>query len=412
MALSEQDRTVLRELGEHVAEIAALPVQQERIRLWKGLNGLRPERPMVMVDQVCWHEMPVGDELTPRVQDRFWRGIETRMRRMLYQWEHMRVDMVVEPWLDIPRAVQRTGYGIKIDEDRAVLDPANDVVGHLYHDTVSTEEDIQRIQTPRVSVDHQADARREEEARGLFEGILDIRMQGLQPNFAAWDKLAMWRGVEAILYDLADRPDFVHRIMERLTQAMLDELDQMEEQGALGHGHKTIHCTGAHTDELPAPGFDPARPRPADIWTCGMAQIFSTVSPATHQEFELEYANRWYERFGLVYYGCCEPLDNKIDIIRSIPHVRKISMSPWVNVERGAAQIRSDFVFSRKPSPALLAVDFWSTEPVRRDLQQVKDCCATHGCPVEFILKDISTVRYAPQRLWEWADVAMEVATG
>ena len=29
--------------------------------------------------------------------------------------------------------------------------------------------------------------------------------------------------------------------------------------------------------------------------------------------------------------------------------------------------------------------------------------------PLEFILKDISTVRYQPQRLWAWADVAMRV---
>ena len=85
-----------------------------------------------------------------------------------------------------------------------------------------------------------------------------------------------------------------------------------------------------------------------------MAQIFSSVSPGMHQEFELDYAVRWYARFGLVYYGCCEPLDGKMDIIRKIPHVRKISMSPWVDEEKGAERIGRDFVFSRKPSPAFL----------------------------------------------------------
>jgi len=37
------------------------------------------------------------------------------------------------------------------------------------------------------------------------------------------------------------------------------------------------------------------------------------------------------------------------------------------------------------------------------------DTCARHGCPVELILKDISTVRYEPQRLWEWEDIARRV---
>jgi hypothetical protein len=29
---------------------------------------------------------------------------------------------------------------------------------------------------------------------------------------------------------------------------------------------------------------------------------------------------------------------------------------------------------------------------------------------VEIIMKDISTVRYKPERLWDWARIAMEVA--
>jgi hypothetical protein len=48
---------------------------------------------------------------------------------------------------------------------------------------------------------------------------------------------------------------------------------------------------------------------------------------------------------------------------------------------------------------------------VEQDLRDTRDACARHGCPVEFILKDISTVRYEPQRLWEWADLAMRVVT-
>jgi hypothetical protein len=35
---------------------------------------------------------------------------------------------------------------------------------------------------------------------------------------------------------------------------------------------------------------------------------------------------------------------------------------------------------------------------------------ATGGaCHVELIMKDISTLRYKPQRLWEWSRIAMEV---
>ena len=89
-----------------------------------------------------------------------------------------------------------------------------------------------------------------------------------------------------------------------------------------------------------------------------------------HEEFEIPYMQRIYARFGLGYYGCCEPLDDRIDLVRKIPNVRKISMSPWTNQERGAKAIGGDFVFSRKPSPALLATDHFNVESVEKDLRR------------------------------------------
>jgi hypothetical protein len=240
--------------------------------------------------------------------------------------------------------------------------------------------------------------------------VLGVEMQGLSPTFNAWDWVVMWRNAEAVLMDLADRPDFMHRLFSRLTDAVLMLLDQAEERGLLAQRLSRIHCTGAYSDELPAPGFDPNKPRTKDLWTMGMAQIFSSVSPAMHKEFDLDYAVRFYKRFGLVYYGCCEPLHTKLDIVRKIPNLRKISMSPWVDVEKGAAGIGRDFVFSRKPSPAFLAEDSAQPDVITDDLRMTRDACARHGCPLEFILKDISTVRYQPQRLWQWEKIAMRVA--
>jgi hypothetical protein len=410
--VNKRDRDVLQDLGEQMAEIAALPVQQETIALWKASNGLRPERPMVMIDQIPWHEMEVDGELAVQAEDEWCRRLETGLRRALYAWRHMRADMVVEPVIDVPKVIRGLGFGIERVENTAVLDPANDVVGHYYLDQLQGEEDLEKIKTPQVALDEEATALAEARAHEIFDGILEVRMQGSLPVFAPWDQLVQWHGVENTLIDLAVRPEFMHRMVGRLADAHMAMLDQLEEQGLLGYGQQRIHCTGAYADELPAAGFDPRHPRPKDLWTYAMAQIFVGVSPAMHKEFELDYARRWFERFGLVYYGCCEPLHDKIDIIREMPNVRKISMSPWVDVEKGAERIGGDYVFSRKPSPALLAVDAWNPDAVEQDLRMVIDACTRHRTPVEFILKDISTVRYQPQRLWEWVDVAMRVVRG
>ncbi len=406
-----EDRAVLRELASRVAEIAALPVHQETIRLWKALNGLQPERPMVAIDQVPWHEMNVDDELTPQCRDEFLRRIETDLRRTLYRWRHMRDDMVVESVLEVPKVFHDDGFGFDIKHDVSTLDPENDVHGHLYIDQIKTDEDIERIHAPNVVLDEEATAARGAMLREIFDGLLEVQLVGRQAWFPLWDILSMWHGVEACLMDLMDRPEFIHRLMRRLTDAQFEWLDRLEARGYLRGPMRRIHCTGAWTDELPAEGYDPARPRAKDLWTAGMAQIFAAVSPAMHKEFEIDYAIPWYARFGLGYYGCCEPLDGKLDIVRLLPNLRKISMSPWVNVERGAEGIGGDYVFSRKPSPALVAGDTCDPSVIEDDLRETVDACARHGCPLELILKDISTVRYEPQRLWQWADTAMRVVT-
>ena len=412
MSISTKDQEILGKLGQQVAEIAALPEQQKTIASWEALNGLRPIRPMVMIDQISWHEMDVDGELALRTEDSFCRGIETQLRRTLYSWKHMRADMVVRPFVTIHKAIRGAGFGVRIIEETAVTDPRNSVVGHHYIDQIKTEEDILKIQTPNVVHDEDATKQAEERAHEIFDGILGVRMQGVLPNFAPWDQIVQWRGPDNMILDMIDRPSFMHQIIGRLTDAHLSMLDQLEAKGLLGSGQDTIHCTGAFTDELPAPGSDPRSSRAKDLWTAGMAQIFATVSPAMHKEFEIDYAAQWYGRFGLGYYGCCEPLDDKVDIIRGLPNVRKISMSPWVDVEKAAERIGRDFVFSRKPSPAFLAWDKWNPEAVEQDLRDTQEKCSRYGCPSEFILKDISTVHYQPQRLWEWVDIAMRVVKG
>ena len=121
--------------------------------------------------------------------------------------------------------------------------------------------------------------------------------------------------------------------------------------------------------------YDPERPRAKDMWMFGLAQMFSTVSPRMFREYEVDYASPICARFGLVYYGCCDPLDRKLAEVRLLPGVRKVSMSPWVDQELGARQIGADYVFSRKPIPAFLAEDRFDPVRVRADLVTTRGTC-------------------------------------
>jgi hypothetical protein len=410
--ITRHDAAIMRDLAGQVAGIAALPVQEEKRRLWRKLNSLQPERPMVMIDQVCWNELEVDGDLALRCEGEECRGWEKRFRRILYQWRHFPVDMVVEPTFEVPLAVNATGFGIEVSEETVATDPANDVVGHRFHNQLQTEADLEKLTIPKVSHDRAETERRLSVAHEIFDGLLTVRPWGVDPYLSLWDPISTWMGVEAALYALMDKPEFMHRLAGRLTEAHLALLDQYEEQGLLCGPQYLIHCTGAYTTELPAPGYDPARPRTRDMWMFGLAQMFATVSPAMFREFEVAYSARICERFGLVYYGCCDPLDRKMNEVRMIPNVRKVSMSPWADQERGAAEIGRRYVFSRKPNPAFLAGSSFHPERVRDDLSMTKTICEKSGSPLELILKDISTVGYEPERLFQWARIAMEVAEG
>ena len=65
---------------------------------------------------------------------------------------------------------------------------------------------------------------------------------------------------------------------------------------------------------------------------------------------------------------------------------------------------------SNKPTPALLATDSFNEDAARSDIQRTIAAAKRHRRPLEMILKDISTVRNDPKRLWRWAEIAMEEA--
>ncbi len=411
--LSPRDRDVLRRLAGGLAEVAALPVHAEKARLWQRLNDLDSERPMVWINEIPWHEMNVDEELTLRTEHPWAREQERDLRRTLYQWRHMPADMIVSDFVACPLAIHSTDFGIVEDVDVATTDAASDIVSRHYNIQIRDFADLEKIRMPVVTHNTEATAFRYEAACSVYEGLLPVRKVGQTHIwFTPWDYLCRWWGVQEAMIDLIERPDLVHAAVERMVDAWMVELDQFVEMNLLSlDANNTRIGSGGYgyTRDLPGDDFDPARVRPHNMWGCSNAQVFSEVSPEMHWEFAVKHALRWLERWGLTYYGCCEPLDKKMHVMRRIPNLRKVSVSPWVDTDRAVAEIGGDYVMSRKPNPAILAEDSWDPGRARRDLVEFLER-AGGACHVEFITKDISTTRYQPQRLWEWETIAMDVA--
>ncbi len=410
--LAGAEKDVLKRLGAEIADIAALPVHREKAGLWRRLNDLESARPMVWINEIPWHEMDVDGELTLATTHPWAQELETRLRRTIYQWRHMPADMIVSESLECPLAIHSTDFGIHEDVAVARTDAKSDIYSRHFNVQIREPEDIEKIRMPRVTHDVQTTAASFAAMEDLYRDIIPVRKVGQTHIwFTPWDYLIRWWGLEEAMLDLVERPDMVNAAVERMVDAWMVELDQFVEQDllSLDCNNTRIGSGGyGYTWDLPGAKFDPAHVTPANMWGCSNAQIFSDVSPDMHWEFALRHDMRWLARWGLTYYGCCEPLDNKIPLLRRIANLRKISVSPWNDFARVVQEIGGDYVFSYKPTPAIFVDEAWNPDKARAYLADVLSM-ARGTCHVEVIMKDISTVRYRPQNLWDWARIAMEV---
>jgi hypothetical protein len=414
MGTYEEDKQILRRLASEYAEIASLPIQKTKIQMWKNLNELKPGRPLIWIKGIPWFEMNVDDELTLRTSDSFLRRIETKIRQDLYQWKHMPGDMVLEPVVLCPMAIYDTGFGIHEDVAIATTDENSDVVSRHFHIQIKDEEDLEKIKTPQISHDEQETRNRYECLLDIFDGIIEVQKQGIDRFWCApWDELVRYWGTEELFMDMAVRPELVHKAIIRFIAAHQAKLDQLESLNLVSLNNKNGDFDSGglgYTDQLPQPDYDPAHVRLKDCWAGATAQIFSSVSAKMHEEFALQYEAQYLGRFGLAYYGCCDPLHRKTHMLKGIPNLRKVSMSAWINVDEAVANLGNKYVFSYKPNPSVLATDSWNTNEARSELENVFSKAKVHNCIVEATMKDISTVRYQPQRLWEWSRMALKLA--
>jgi len=407
--VSQNDREVLRALGRQYMEAAAEPRNTETIKLWKALNSGRMERPMVNIDQLPHHELESDESLMCRVTDPFWRGVERGLRRKLYMWRHFPVDMVIEPFIRIPMAVSDSGYGVKDLEDVLVSDPKNDVVSHKYRPVIDEDTDLSIITNRAFMHDDAETNRRLTEGGDIFAGVAPIHAHGVSFHLGIWDELTKWLGVEECYIMIKDNPEFVHALLRKLTDSLLAGIRRVNELQISDDAANICHCSYVYDDAfLPAPGEGKGAVT-GNSWAFGLAQLFSVVSPEVTKEFEMPYISELAREFGSIYYGCCEGLSDRLDILKEIPNVRKISCSPWSDKAQFAERLAAPLILSYKPNPAFLATDVMDEGLIRRDLQEISDLAKKHGKKLEIILKDVSTVRYQPERLTRWNQIAMEV---
>jgi hypothetical protein len=186
----------------------------------------------------------------------------------------------------------------------------------------------------------------------------------------------------------------------------------LEEEGLLGYNHTGWEMIGSgspgYTSSLPIGGIS-HNPRLVDLWVWMESQETSMISPSMFSRFFLPFMAEVCSLFGLVYYGCCEPVHDRWDmVIQAIPHIRAVSISPWCNQQIMAEKLGKKVVFSRKPKPWLIS----GTDPDWGELE--KDVSETYSaardCNLEFIYRDVYRIDGDRSRLRRWVDLVRSVS--
>ncbi len=402
--ISRQDREVLRGLAERLARLAARPSEAEKRELWYAHNDLKTTRPLVLVDpENGWNELVTPDSLA--CTGELARRWEMVLRKELFWGESIQDDKPLEALFEVGYTYTDSEWGVQ-EEYRGGVSGQS----YSWEGAIQEARDIAKMRTPIIRIDQETTNETRALAQDVFGGILRVGRRGVWwwSMGMTWD-LARLVGLEKMLYLMYDDPGMIHRIMELLRDGYLAKLDFLEKNGLLylNNNHAYVGSGGiGYTRELPRRAVDADGVKAEDMWCLTESQETVGVSPEQFEEFVFRYQLPIQQRFGLNCYGCCEPLQGRWHLIKGIPRLRRVSVSPWADQRAMAEMLEAGFIFSRKPAPSLLAVPRMDAEAVRKDIRQTLD--VTKGCVLELIMKDNHTLGHNPENIVQWVRIARE----
>ena len=401
LQVAPAERQALRALAGQVAELAARPGEAEKRRLWLDHNALRTTRPVIFCDpENSWLEIIPQESLV--CQAELARSWEFALRKEIFWGEQMRDDRVIEGVFNLSHVHLEPDWGA---HERRV--GGENRTAYRWESPIQTEADLEKLHPPRLAIDFAGTRRLAELAAGLFGDLLPVRVktQWWWTLGMTWT-LANLRGLQQLMLDMTDRPAFLHQMMAVLRDGTLAMIAALESADLL-YLNTAADYVGSGgfgwTDELPAAGYV-GHVRPADMWGFAESQETVGVSPRMFGEFIFPYQLPILAKFGLNCYGCCEPVDKRWPYLSQIPHLRRVSVSPWSNRPKMAEYLGSQYVYSLKPAPSNLAMPFFDEDLIRRQLAQ--DVEAARGCCLEIIMKDNNTIQNDPRRVIRWVELA------
>jgi len=423
--IAKSDRSIIRELATKWMEFSSLPVMQERKRLWKAVHDLKAERPVILFE-TDWIDGYVGQSEI-LCEDPFLRSVEQNMRIRLRQSEELEDDQVIEPYYRIGWNMAFSDYGVPV-EIRSSL-RQQESIAYSFSFPIATPEDIDQLRPRSITVNREETLQRKEILEEVMGDILPVKVGNFDPFISEFDvgeygdlgftgnfffgltwQVYRFIGNQGLLYWVYDHPDAIHKLMSYMLEDRIALFDFFEREGLLALNTDSQMAgprSYGYVSDLPEPDSQD-EVQLQNLWGWAESQEFESISPEMYQEFVLPYLAKLSAKFGLVYYGCCERVDNRLEsIIKAIPNLRSVSVSGWSDLEKTADMLGKKYVYSRKPTPAYISGADPDWDLLKKDMQNTY--AAARDCNVEILYRDVYTINGDRSRLRKWVDMTRSI---
>jgi hypothetical protein len=404
MVISDSDAEILRPLAEKVAVISSSDRMKEVIKAWKALNALKPVRPVFFCDpENGWNEIITETQM--QCEGLLARRWEMVLRKKIFSNDVMQDDAPIEHFFDVPYTAAPEDWGLSATFEKTQSNGS----AHWDSPIKDYAKDLDKINLRDPQIDWDTTNACLSETQRVLGDILNVRLKGTWWwTLGVTMPFVFLRGLEKLMFDFYDYPDETKELLSRISSGHLRKLDWLEQEGLLSPNNDATYVgSGGYglTESLSGADFS-GTTRCQDMWGFTESQETVGVSSELYEEFIFPYEKPIMDRFGLTCYGCCEPVNNRWDIVKRHHNLRRVSCSPWADFEKMAEYLKKDYIFSMKLPPAAVAVENPDFEQIRKDMR--RDIEIAKGCVLEIIMKDNHTIANRPGNLVQWSRIARE----
>lgn len=384
--MTKKERERLRFLAETQLEIAKSEKNVRRTQEWIAHNSCKGQRPMLHLEidnftqEVLFPQMQCQDSMARRIEE-----------RMLHNFFNMQVlddDKVVAPYFGVWWDMDLKPWGFDVKKDVAV---DGGLGQHFKEQVEELGEEMDKFKPSEFTLKIEETNEYFKAAQDAFGDILPVKHVGKSLTCWLTQDIVHIMGMQNMCYALYDYPDEFMEILDRLSDDYLGFFKKWQDSGQLYATAGYEECNQGSvclTDELPAEGTV----NMDQVWLHMDSQETINVSQDMFESMVWSSYKKVADKFGLVSFGCCDPLERLWPCLSQLTNLRKASISPWTDeAYMGEVLAGKKIIYQRKPSPNYLGVAEMLDEDAWR--AHITDTIKyANDCSLEFTIRDVYTI--------------------